>query len=113
MKIQNLRRRRRGAALVEYGLIVAGVTLVTAAAVAIFGHKTNDLIAAAASILPGAHADDNGPMFSGKIIETTAATTDGARLDIAGIAANTGTERLGVNLTGDTAGGGISSMIIE
>lgn len=117
MKIQTARRRRRGAALVEYGLIVAGVTLVTAAAVAIFGHKTNDLIATVAAILPGAHADDNGPIYSGKIIETTAASTaspgGGAALDITTITGNSNTERLGVNLTGDTSGGGISTLVVD
>jgi pilus assembly protein Flp/PilA len=98
MKIQTTRRRRRGAALVEYGLIVAGVTLVTAAAVAIFGHKTNDLIASVAAILPGAHADDNAPIASGKIIETTAASTGTIEVDVAGIVANNDTARLGNNL---------------
>ncbi len=93
-----LNRRRRGAALVEYGLIIAGVALVCAAAVSVFGHKTSDLIAAVGSVLPGAHSDDNGPIVSGKLIETTRTTT-GVLLDTATITASTA-NRLGDNVLG-------------
>ena len=51
-------RNKKGQGLVEYGLIIAGVALICAAAVSVFGHKTSDLISATAAILPGAHADD-------------------------------------------------------
>ena len=66
---------KKGQGLVEYGLIIAGVALISAAAVSIFGHKTSDLIAAVATVMPGAHADDNGPIVSGKLIETTGQDT--------------------------------------
>lgn len=115
MKKNLIRRRRRGAALVEYGLIVSGVALISAAAVAIFGHKTNDLIAAMATVLPGAHADDNGSIASGKIIETTpagAAGGTGASINMTAIANNSGSDRLAINVlgaanagTGDSFGG--------
>ena len=62
---------KKGQGLVEYGLIIAGVALVCAAAISMFGHKTSDLVAATAAVLPGAHSDDNGPIVSGKLIETT------------------------------------------
>lgn len=97
MKKLQKNRSRRGAAIVEYGLLIAGVTLISAAAVSVFGHKTNDLISAVATILPGAHGDDNGPMTSGKLIETTSAGTGTIELDAATIAANVDTDRLGVN----------------
>jgi len=92
MHVRNLGRtaRRRGAALVEYGLLVAGVALVTAAAVSIFGHKTNDMIGAIAAVLPGAHTDDNGPILSGHMIETT--NTLGPNSDAIGLNMNTGGE---------------------
>lgn len=113
MKKNLIRRRRRGAALVEYGLIVSGVALISAAAVAIFGHKTNDLIAAVASVLPGAHDDDNGPIVSGKLIETTPGGAGSTiALDItgaSGITANSGTARLGNNL-GVT---NLDSLVVE
>ena len=73
--LKNLLRNKKGAALVEYGLLVAGVALVTAAAVSIFGHKTNDLLAMTAGILPGAHVDDQGPIASGRLIETAESAT--------------------------------------
>ncbi|MBK7876181.1 MAG: hypothetical protein IPJ77_10565 [Planctomycetes bacterium] len=68
--IKQTRRSKRGAALVEYGLIVAGVALVAAAAVSIFGTKTAGMIGASAAVLPGANAADNGAIQTGKLIQT-------------------------------------------
>lgn len=94
-----LLRNRKGAALVEYGLLIAGVALVTVAAVAIFGHKANDMVAATASVLPGAHERDNGPILSGRIVETTDASTgDPIAIDIEAIQDGTGESRLTNNL---------------
>ncbi len=109
-----LLKSKKGAALVEYGLLIAGVALVSAAAVSIFGHKTNDLISGIASVLPGAHADDNAPINSGRLLETEATVdSDGdgiaeIRLDTAGIANASDTKRLRTNL-----GIPIESLIIE
>jgi Flp pilus assembly pilin Flp len=94
-------RNRKGQGLVEYALLIAGVALIAAAAVSVFGHKTSDMIAAVAAVLPGAHPDDNGPINSGKLIETTdaaAADTDGIELDAGTIQTNTNTARLGNNV---------------
>ena len=115
--MRNLFRNKKGQGLVEYGLIIAGVALVSAAAVSIFGHKTSDLISAVATVLPGAHNDDNGPIVSGALIETGADATSGAlSLDAAGIVAASGTDRLGANLgvasTG-TEGEGFGGLILE
>ncbi|WP_404305625.1 Flp family type IVb pilin [Neorhodopirellula lusitana] len=94
---------KKGQGLVEYGLIIAGVALICAAAISVFGHKTSDLIGATAAILPGAHPDDNGPMTSGKLIETTGADTGVIELDAVTIAGNVDTPRLGNNVGLDTA----------
>jgi Flp pilus assembly pilin Flp len=67
---KNSQRGRRGAALVEYGLIVAGVALVAAAAVSIFGHKTAQMIGTSAAMLPGATDADNGTIVTGKVVRT-------------------------------------------
>jgi len=64
------RRSKRGAALVEYGLIVAGVALVAVAAVSIFGHKTAGMIGTSAGVLPGATAEDNAPIQAGAVVKT-------------------------------------------
>lgn len=98
--IMKLFRNRKGQGLVEYGLIIAGVALICAAAVSVFGHKTSDLISAVATVLPGAHGEDNGPITSGKLIETTASTGTGdpIQLDAVTIEANSATDRLGVNV---------------
>ena len=103
---------KKGQGLVEYGLIIAGVALVCAAAISVFGHKTSDLVAATAAVLPGAHSDDNGPIVSGKLIETVQDdTTSEITLGTAAIVANNGSQRLGDNLgvaaDGDTGFGGL------
>lgn len=67
---QKARNAKRGAALVEYGLIVAGVALVCVVAVAIFGHKTAQVLAVSASTLPGAQEEENGAIQVGKIVDT-------------------------------------------
>jgi pilus assembly protein Flp/PilA len=104
-------RDKKGAALVEYSLLVAGVALIGAAAVSLFGHKTSDLMAATAAVLPGAHADDNGPIVSGKLIETLDAGNGPIALDFNEIVNNTDTERLGNNL--GAPAGTISQLVLE
>lgn len=93
------KQQKRGAALVEYGLIVAGVALVAAAAVSIFGKKTSDMIGAAAAVLPGAQAQDNGSISSGRLIETTSAANGAIQVDGQRIGEQlSNTERLENNL---------------
>jgi Flp pilus assembly pilin Flp len=118
--LKKLFRNKKGAALVEYSLLVAGIALIGAATVATFGHKTNDMLAAVAGVIPGAHADDNNPIVSGRIIETTVGTgngkdssgaaADAIALDITTIAGNKNTVRLG-NATGDV--GSLGLLVVE
>jgi Flp pilus assembly pilin Flp len=97
--LRKLFRNKKGQGLVEYGLIIAGVALISAAAISVFGHKTSDLISAVAAVIPGAHGDDNGPLTSGKLIETTpAAVGDPIELDAGAIVTATATPRLGTNV---------------
>ena len=110
--LRKLLLNRKGAALVEYGLLVAGVALVSAAAVSTFGHKTNDLIAAVAAVLPGAHDDDNNPINSGRIIETRLNADGAIAVDIDEIIAGNNTERLGA-LLGTAGTATISSLVVE
>ncbi len=112
--MRKMLRNKKGQGLVEYGLIIAGVALICAAAVSVFGHKTSDLIAAVTTILPGAHPDDNGPIVSGKLIETTGAETGAIALDVATIAGSPDTPRLGNNVLGaDPTGEGFGGLILE
>ena len=95
---QRILKCKKGAALVEYALLVAGVALIGAGASAILGHKTNDMVAMTAAVLPGAHTDDNAPIISGKLIETSpdvGGAGQGIGLDITAITAANGTARLG------------------
>lgn len=110
--LKNLLRDEKGAALLEYSLLAAGVALVSAAAVAMYGHKTNDIISAVGAIMPGAHADDNAPIRSGKLIETS--VQDGAiAVDVATIISSSNTQRLGNNLGVAGLGDDDTGLILE
>jgi pilus assembly protein Flp/PilA len=110
---KKLFKNRKGAALIEYGLLIAGVALISAAAVSVFGHKTSDLIATVAAIVPGAHTDDNGPIISGKLIETTPGVSGGSgiALDFSTIASEAGQARLGANLGAAPIGTGNENQL--
>jgi RNA polymerase sigma-70 factor (ECF subfamily) len=90
---------RRGAALAEYGLLVAGIALVAMAAVSVLGNKVTSMVGVVAAMLPGADPNANAPVSAGRIIETTvnedgAITIDGnANSDVHGGAP--GESRLG------------------
>lgn len=109
--------------MVEYALLIAGVALIAAAAIAVFGHKTSDMVAAVASVLPGAHADDNNAIVSGKLIETRddipgedsgGGAATGIGLDVETITANSGTARLGANVAADGgAAGALGDLVLE
>lgn len=117
--VRQLRKSERGAALVEYALVIAGVALIGAVAISLFGHKVSDMVATVAAVLPGAHADDNAPVVSGKTIETSpnAQGTDsggnnqqGIGLDVNSITQSNGRSRLGESVGGD---GSVSTLVLE
>jgi|SRR5688572_25902790 pilus assembly protein Flp/PilA len=118
LKLARRLRSEKGASLVEYALIVAGVTLIGAAAVSVFGHKVTDMLGTATAVLPGAHAEDNAPIVSGRTIETSTNTpgfdggnsSTGIGLDINAITQSNGQTRLGDSVGGD---GSLSSLVLE
>jgi pilus assembly protein Flp/PilA len=116
---KKLFKNRKGAALIEYGLLIGGIALISAGAVSLFGHKTSDIIGLTAAIIPGAHVDDNGPVISGKLIETTmqtgGGTARGIGIDFETIAGATG-DRLGSNVAGQgtfAASNGVGGLVVE
>ena len=64
-RIMRNRRREGGAALAEYGLLVAGIVLVSLVAVSVLGGKVGGLIGTVATLLPGAYTDQNAPVHVG------------------------------------------------
>ena len=104
---------KKGQGLVEYGLIIAGVALVCAAAISLFGHKTADLVAATAAVLPGAHADDNGAIVTAKLIETTGSDANRITTDFVGIAGSNDTPRLGNNFGLGVNAGDFGGLVLE
>ena len=116
---KKLFKNRKGAALIEYGLLIGGIALISAGAVSLFGHKTSDIIGLTAAIIPGAHVDDNGPVISGKLIETImqtgGGTAHGIGIDFQTIAGATG-DRLGANVAGAgsfAASNGVGGLVVE
>lgn len=108
------RKNRKGQGLVEYALIIAGVALIAAAAISVFGHKVTDMISATAVVLPGAHAGDNGPIVSGHLIETTdGAANSPITVDATTIANAAGQARLGTNILGSSATEGFDGLVVE
>jgi len=113
-KMRKLFKNKKGQGLVEYGLIIAGVALICAAAISVFGHKTSDLISATAAVLPGSHAGDNAAITSGALIETSeGAAGDAIELDADAILAASGTGRLGNNVLGAGTAEGFGGLVVE
>ena len=109
--MRNLFTNKKGQGLLEYALILAGVALICLVGITMVGHKTQDLLAATATILPGAHEEGNSSLFSGRLIETTgggAATP--TTLDLVAISNNKGQARLG-NQAGFT--GSFEGLIVD
>jgi len=68
MLLKSLRKTRKGQAMVEYALLVVCIAVVGAVAVSMLGHKTQETMAIAAAIMPGAHADDNAPIAEANVV---------------------------------------------
>lgn len=96
--IRKFLRNKKGAAMVEYALLVTGIAVVAVAAVSVLGHKTSDLIGTAAAVLPGVNTDDNQSITSGELIETGLNTEGNLALDVDRIVSNSDSERLGNNM---------------
>ena len=83
------------------GWLIAGVALVCAATVSMFGEKTAELLASLTVVLPGAHAEDNAPIATGRLIEVKN-NGNGLALDLDAISAGnlSGTRELGKRIGG-------------
>jgi len=99
--VKKLIRNRKGQGLVEYALIIAGVALIAAVGMSIFGHKVSDMINAVAVVLPGSHPDENGAIVSGQVIETTPSGGTGITTNYDLIAEHENTARLMANVWGE------------
>lgn len=103
-------RNRKGQGLVEYALIVGGVAITTAVAIAVFGLKVSEMIGTYAVIIPGTTNNVNNDVQVGSILElNNNAGTIG--LDATEIEARAGTSRL--NNTVDPATGNLEDFIVQ
>jgi Flp pilus assembly pilin Flp len=96
--LKNVKSTKRGAALVEYALIVAGVALVSLVAVAVFGGKVGKLMGVSAAVVPGATEDDNGTIVSGKVARVS---NDGGVITLDPGTENNLANNLGIDNMGD------------
>ena len=106
MRINRL--KRKGQAMVEYALLVVCIAVVGAVATSMLGHKTADTLGVAASIMPGAHTDDNHPINTAQAVPTT---LDGSGNIVLDTSATTGllqTDRFSAIL-----GGGGAALVIK
>ena len=95
-------KSNRGAALVEYALIIAGVALVGAAAVSVFGKQVTSMLTTAAATLPGSHATSDPPTSNG--VETFQNATG----------LNEGSPATGQSIGNNVgADGSLSSLVVE
>jgi len=119
--LRKLLRDRKGQGLVEYALLVCGIAVISLAAISTLGHKTSDLMATAAVLIPGAHNGDNSPIASGHLIETDAGGgTTGTAIEVSTTQiiadSNGNTARLGQNLFGTKSAGdsnGENGLVVE
>ncbi len=70
-------RREQGAALAEYGLLLAGLALSAMVAVSVLGGKVGGLIASVATLLPGSTASQSAVVQVGSLLPTNAADING------------------------------------
>lgn len=108
MQIRTSLPRRRGSVLVEYGLLVAGVVLTCALAVAVLGYKTHYAYGVMAAILPAAHTQDNKPLHE---VRTFPLDTTGSeiRMDSTRLVSPDGVDRFQ-----DALGpGGSASLVVD
>ena len=70
-------RNESGAALAEYGLLLAGVAMVSMLAVAVLGTKVGGLIGSVATMIPGNTEDLDAPVLVGKMLETETRDVNG------------------------------------
>ena len=103
-----LLRNRKGQGLVEYALIIAGVTLIAAVGITVFGHKVDDMISMVAAILPGATPMTMARSPAATLIETVnnnnVITLDPSAAT--GVLSHNGQDRLEGNVLGYGAYGG-------
>jgi Flp pilus assembly pilin Flp len=108
----NKLRTRKGQAAVEYAVILVAILIVSIASISLLGNKTGELWALSAVILPGQDPDDNGPIWTGELVETSpiASPADFVTVDLDAILAATATDRIDTNLYGNLYGGGMGSL---
>lgn len=97
-KLVGSKKSQRGAALVEYAILIGAVTLVMLLGVSVMGHKLNDVTGALAVLLPGAHADDDVLLTSGKLVEFTGTPGAAAEIDTTLLTDANADARLATNL---------------
>jgi Flp pilus assembly pilin Flp len=105
MIFENLRNQDRGASMVEYGLIVAVIALMSISAVTLLGHKTESTFTTAATAL----ASGQGSEGNGSVASSSGAASDADGTGNTNGADTGGDTSADDNSADDNSGNGASS----
>ena len=64
-----VRKKSKGAAMVEYAVLIGAVTLIGILGISVLGNKVSDIIGTLAVILPGAQTTDDHKLHSAQLVE--------------------------------------------
>src|SRR4051812_3669950 len=70
------KKKSKGAAMVEYAVLIGAVTLIGVLGVSVLGNKVADIVGTLAVILPGAQTTDDHKIHSAQLIEFTDGNDD-------------------------------------
>jgi Flp pilus assembly pilin Flp len=73
--------KRKGAAMVEYAILVGAVALVGILGMSVLGRKATDIVGTLAVVLPGAQLTEDRKIHNAQLIEITNGVDDSYRVD--------------------------------
>jgi Flp pilus assembly pilin Flp len=111
MVAQRKASKKKGAAMVEYAILVGAVALVGILGMSVLGRKATDLIGTLAVILPGANLNEDRKIHNAQLIEITDGDDDTFRIDGSRIG-NGDTNRIAV-ATGLSSSNSNSQFVIS
>jgi len=105
------KKKAKGAAMVEYAVLIGAVTLIGILGLSVLGNKVSDIISTLAVILPGSQTSDDQKLHSAQLIEFTNGDDGSFKIDDSHIGSGD-TNRLGRN-TGLESSGSDSAFVLR
>jgi len=95
-KALHKKKKRKGAAMVEYAVLIGAVTLIGILGLSVLGSKVSDIISTLAVILPGSQTADDLKLHRAQLIEFTGGDDGTFQIDSSRIGGGD-TNRIGRN----------------